>query len=209
MYSLTIYEHIIYGSAHFVNVLNDHKPLLSFFTKKSNLSPIFYTAQLQLTKFQKLRNIYTKGKNLSVADMLSRSFRKDELQLHQLKHKQLPPQIEFAVMNQTNQSHPVHYLVTHETVQLSQKDDCHSISADYGNDQFSIRNNNKGEDVIVKPLDSFSFKAVKPFQQQYKPPVKKNNKTLLQQSTVLNDTDITNTDDPVNKRIPKINVLKV
>ena len=57
VYSLTIYEHIIIGSAHFINVLNDHKPILSCFTKKGYLSPIFYTAQMQLTKFQKLRII--------------------------------------------------------------------------------------------------------------------------------------------------------
>ena len=137
--------------------------------------------------------------------MLSRSCTKEELQLNELKHKQLPPQIEFAVMNQANQIHHVHYLVKHETVQPLQKDDCHPILADYGNDQLSVRINNKGEDVIVKPLDSFSFKAVKLFQQQYKPPVKKNNKTLLQQSTVLNDTDITDFDDPVKKKNPELN----
>ena len=135
--------------------------------------------------------------------MLSRSFTKEELQLNQLKHKQLPPQIEFAVMNQTNPIYPVHYLVKHEAVQPSQKDDCHPILADYGNDQFSNpKLMTKAKMFIIKPLDSFSFKAVKPFQQQYKPPVKKNNKTLLQQSTVLNDTDITDFDDPVNERVP-------
>ena len=32
--------------------------------------------------------------------------------------------------------------------------------------------------------------------------MKNNNKTLLQQSTVLNDTDITYYDYPINKRIP-------
>ena len=48
---------------------------------------------MQLTKFSKLKIIHTPGKNFSVADMLSRSFTKAELQLNQLKHKQLPPQI--------------------------------------------------------------------------------------------------------------------
>ena len=110
--------------------------------------------------------------------MLSGSFTKEELQLNQLKHKQLPPQIEFAKMNQANQIHPVHYLVKHETVQPSLKDDCHPILADYSKDQFSIPINYKGEDVIVKPLDAFSFKAGKSFQQQYKPPVRKNNETF-------------------------------
>ena len=53
---------------------------------------------MQLTKFPKLKIIHTPGKNLSVADMLSRSFTKTELQLNQLKHKQLPPQKDFAVL---------------------------------------------------------------------------------------------------------------
>ena len=53
---------------------------------------------MQLTKFSKLKIIHTPGKNLSVADMLSCSFTKVELQINQLKHKQLPPQIEFAVL---------------------------------------------------------------------------------------------------------------
>ena len=84
--------------------------------------------------------------------MLSRSFTKEELQWNQLKHKHLRPQIEFAVMNQANQIPPVHYLVKHETVQPLQKDDCHPILADFGNDHFSIRINNKGDDVNIKPL---------------------------------------------------------
>ena len=45
---------------------------------------------MQLTKLSKLKIIHTPGKNLSVADILSRSFPKTELQINQLKHKQLP-----------------------------------------------------------------------------------------------------------------------
>ena len=91
---------------------------------------------MQLTKFLKLQIIYTKGKKLSVADMLSCSFTKEGHQLNQLKHKQLPPHIEFAVMNEANQFHPLHYLVEHQAVQALQKDDLHPILADFGNDQF-------------------------------------------------------------------------
>ena len=36
--------------------------------------------------------------------MLSRSFTKAELQLNQLKHKQLPSQIEFAVLQKNTQT---------------------------------------------------------------------------------------------------------
>ena len=59
--------------------------------------------------------------------------------------------------------------------------------ADYGTDQFSIRINDKGNDIVVKPLQSFSFKSITPFQTKFKTPIKKNNKTLHQQSLLLNN----------------------
>ena len=74
--------------------------------------------------------------------MLSRTFTKEQLQVHQLGHKQLPPQIDFSIMKD-NQLKPVHYLVKHEEIKYNQKNDCHPILADYGDDQFSIRINNK------------------------------------------------------------------
>ena len=97
VHALQIYESIIIGSPHPIHVSTDDKPLLQCFTKKRNLSPQFYRAQMQLTKFSKLKIIHTPGKNLSVADILGRSSTKGELQRNQLKHKQLPPQIDFAI----------------------------------------------------------------------------------------------------------------
>ena len=80
--------------------------------------------------------------------MLSRSFTKAELQLNQLKHKQLPPQIDFALL-QDNTLKPVHYLIKHEEILPHQKHDSHLILADYGTDQFSVRINDKGNDIVV------------------------------------------------------------
>ena len=159
---------------------------------------------MPLTKTSKLKIIHTPGKKLSVADMLSRSFTKYELQLNQLKHKQLPPQIDFALL-QNDTLQPVHYLIKHDEILPHQKHDSHPILADYGTDQFSIRINDKGNDIVVKPLHSFSFKSVTPFQTKFKTPVKKNNKTLHQQRCLLlNYTDITSDDeDHINTRIPK------
>ena len=158
---------------------------------------------MQLTKFSKLKIIHTPGNNLSVADMLSRSFTKAELQLNQLKHKQLPPQIDFALL-QNGTLKPVHYLNKHEEILPHQKHDSRPILADYGTDQFSIRINDKGNDIVVKPLQYFSFKSVTPFQTMFKTPIKKNNKTLHQQSLLLNDTDITSDDeDHIYTSIPK------
>ena len=136
---------------------------------------------MQLTKFSKLKIIHTPGKNFSAADMLSCSFTKAELQLNQIKHKQVPPQINFAIL-QNDTLKPVHYLIKHEEILPHQKHDSHPILADYGTDQFSIRINDKRNDIVVKPLQSFSFKSVTSFQTKFKTPIKKNNRTLYQQS---------------------------
>ena len=153
---------------------------------------------MQLTKFSKLKIIHTPGKNLTVADMLSRIFTKEHLQLHQLRHKQLPPQIDFSIMKD-NQLEPVHYLVKHEEMKYIQKNDCHPILAEYGEDQFSTRNNNKGEDYHINPLDSLSFQSIVPFESEYKRPTKNQAKSLLQQSTILNDTDILSDEEEINQ----------
>ena len=156
VHALQIYQFLIIGSSHPIHIFTYHKPLLHCFTKKGNLSPRFYRAQMQLTKFSKLKTILTPGEHLSVADMLSSSFTKTELQLNQLKHKQLPPQIDFAIL-QNNSLTLVHYLIQHDEVLPLQKHDSHRILADYGTNQISIRINDKGTDIIIKPLDSFSF----------------------------------------------------
>ena len=46
---------------------------------------------MQLTNFSKIKNIHIPGKNLSVADLLSRFLTKEELRINKLKHKHLPP----------------------------------------------------------------------------------------------------------------------
>ena len=211
VYALQIYEFLIIGSPHPIYIFTDHKPLLHCFAKKGNLSPSFYRAQMQLTKISKLKNIHTPGKNLTVADMLSRTFTKEQLQVHQLRHKQLPPQIDFSIMKDS-QLKPVHYIVKHEEIKYNQKNDCHPNLADYGDDQFSIRINNKGEDIHIKPLDSFSFQSIVPFESKYKRPTKNQTKSLLQQSTILNDTDILSDDyeptQPQDVKNQNSNILK-
>ena len=83
-------------------------------------------------------------------------------------------------MLQNNSLTPVHYLIQHEEILPHQKHDSHLFLADYGTDQFSIRINDKGNDTyIVTHLDSFSFKSINPFQNKYKTPARKHNKSLL------------------------------
>ena len=130
--------------------------------------------------------------------MLSRTFTKEQLQVHQLRHKHLPPQIDFSIMKD-NQLKPVHYSVKHGEIKYNQKNDCHPILADYGDDHFSIRINNKGEGFHIKPLDSFSFQSIVPFESIYKRPTMNQTKSLLQLSTILNNTDILSDDDEPNQ----------
>ena len=92
---------------------------------------------MQLTKLSKLKIIQTPEKNLSVADLLIRSFTKEELQINHLKHKHLSPQSGFSIL-QINTLKTVHYLNKHEENLPHQKHDSRPILADYGTDQFSV-----------------------------------------------------------------------
>ena len=56
--TLQIYQ-ILLLLPHPIHIFTDHKPLLHCFTKKGNLSARFYRAQMQLTKFSKLKIIHT------------------------------------------------------------------------------------------------------------------------------------------------------
>ena len=62
VHALQIFEFLIIGSPRVIHIFTDHKPLLLCFTKNRSLSPRFYRAQMQLTKFCKPKIIYTPGK---------------------------------------------------------------------------------------------------------------------------------------------------
>ena len=92
----------------------------------------------------------------------------------------------------------------HEGILSHQKHYSHPIFDDYGTFQFSSRIIDKENDIIVTPLDSFSFKSTILFQNKYKTPAEKHNKSLHQQPLLLNDTDVTKDDDDhTNTGIPK------
>ena len=54
----------------------------------------------------------------------------------------------------------------------------------------------------IPPLDSFPFQFVSSCFNKDKKPIKNKVKTLLQENSLLNETDLYETDDPVIKRIP-------
>ena len=125
-----------------------------------------------LTKFSNLRIVHTAGTNLPVADMLSRDFSSINSTSPQLKHKTLPPHIEFVQLNPNNTLEETHYLVQHEEVLPTQKNDSHPIVVDYSLKQYTLRIHDSGNDVTSTPLNSFSFKGLNTFNSKYKRPVK-------------------------------------
>ena len=143
---------------------------------------------MHITNFQKLRNGYTKGKNLSAATYSDRFFTQEELQLKQWKHKQIPPQIRLATLTQLTHDSPKNLCniwVKPETEIASKEDEECVILVDFQNDQFSILNNDKREKIFHKTLVSFSIENVKPLQNQSEKPRKKETKTLSAQSALL------------------------
>ena len=64
-FALEQYEFLIIGSKFPVTVSTDHNPVL-FFTRKGNLTPSQYKAQMLLTKFSNLPIVHTAATNLTV-----------------------------------------------------------------------------------------------------------------------------------------------
>ena len=112
---------------------------------------------MQIAKFQELRIIYPEERIFSVGDMLGCYFTQNDLQLIQLKHKHLSPQIHFATLAHVYQMKLVHILVEEGTGPPSQKNHCHPIIDDFGNDHFIIAIIDEVENVIMKFLHSISF----------------------------------------------------
>ena len=115
-FALSQYEFTIIGSKFPITIFTDHNPILILFTRKGNLTPRQYKAQMLLTKFFTLQIIHTAGTNLTVADMLSRDFSTINTKACQLQHKTLPPHFDFLQLKNDNISKPIYSLVKHEHV---------------------------------------------------------------------------------------------
>ena len=88
-FALSQYEFLIIGSKTPIIVFADHNPILFPFTRKGNLTPRQYKAQMLLTKLSNRQIVHTAGTNLTDADKLSRDFSQITNKLCQLKHKTL------------------------------------------------------------------------------------------------------------------------
>ena len=135
--------------------------IINIFYKKGNLGAQFPCAQIQSTKFSKFKIIHTPGKIFPWLTCSVFFFTKTELQDNKLKQKRLSPQSDVAILQNHTPKH-VHYLFKHEVLS-HQKNDSHPTFADYGRVHFCIRNDDKGYDIIVKPLDSL-LNSITPLQ---------------------------------------------
>ena len=83
--SETKYEHNIFGSDLSINVLSDQKPNFSCSAEKGNLSPKINFCTNAIDQSLKTSHYLHERKIFSVADLSSRSFFQEQLQLNHVK----------------------------------------------------------------------------------------------------------------------------
>ena len=155
--TLQTYEHYIIGSPFPIYLYCDHKPIFYLWGPKGQLSHRFFRYQVYITKFQNLRIIWTSGSNLVFPDIVSRNVTNEEYQMHQLRHKRIPRNIEFFEEHGT----PVTYQIQHEDYP---KDTCNGFypkKYKRCNEEKILRLQNDGEDLTVSSiLDEFPIISV-------------------------------------------------
>ena len=110
-----------------------------------------------ITKFQNLKIIWTSGSNLAFPDILSRNVTLEEHQMHQLRHKRIPRDIEFFDDHGT----PVFYQIQLEDNPNDTCNDFYPIRYNRGNEEKLLRVQNDGEDFTVSSmLDEFPIISV-------------------------------------------------
>ena len=146
--ALQTYEHYIIGSPFPIYLYCDHKPILYLWGRKGQLSHRFFRYQVIITKFQNMKIIWTPGSNLAFPDILSRNVTVEEHQMHQLRHKRIPRDIEFFDEHGT----PVTYQIQHEDNPNDTCNDFHPIKYKRGNEEKILRLQNDSEDFTVSSM---------------------------------------------------------
>ena len=155
--ALQTYEHYIIGSPFPIYVYCDHKPILYLWGRKEQLLHRFFWYQEIITKFQNLKIIWTPGLNLAFPDILSRNVTVEEYQMHQLRHKSIPRDIEFFDEHGT----PVTYQIQHEDNPNDTCNDFYPIKYKRGNEEKILRLQNDGENFTVSSmLDDFPITSI-------------------------------------------------
>ena len=155
--ALQTYELYIIGPPLPIYLYCDHKPNLSLWGRKVQLSHRFFRYQVFITKFQNLKIIWMPRSNLAFPDILSRNVTIEEDQLHQLQHKRIARDIEFFDEHGT----PVTYQIQHEDNPNDTCKDFYPIRYKRGNEKKILRLQNDGEDFTVSSmLDEFPITLI-------------------------------------------------
>ena len=155
--ALQIYEHYIIGSPFPIYLYCDHKPILYLWGRKGQLSHRFFRYQVIITKFQNLKINWTPGSNLAFPDILSRNVTVEEYQMHHLRHKRIPCDIEFFDEHGT----PATYQIQHEDNPNDNCNDSYPIKYKRGNEEKILTLQNDGEDLTVSSmLDEFPINSI-------------------------------------------------
>ena len=125
--------------------------------RKGQLSHRFFRYQVIITKFQKLKIIWTPGSNLAFPDLLSRNVTIDEYQHHQLQHKKLPRDIQFF----DEQGQQNRYKINHDDTSAETCNDFYPIHCQQGKNQKILRLHNDGENFSLNSISTdFSTSSV-------------------------------------------------
>ena len=108
IFALQVYEFLIIGSEYPITIFSDHRPLVWLFSTKIKPSPVILRYQMIASKFN-INLLWTNGKNLSLADMLSRDFTALSKSIAQTKLQKLPQGIRFF-----NDNDEIFYAVEHD-----------------------------------------------------------------------------------------------
>ena len=155
--ALQTYEHYTIGSPIPIYLYCDHKPILYIWRRKGQLSHRFFRYQVIITKFQNLKIVGTPGSNLALPDIFSRNDSVEEYQMHQLRHKRIPRDIEFFDEHGTS----VTYQNQHEDNPNVTCNDFYPIKYKRGNEEKILRLQNDGEDFTVSSiLDGYPIISV-------------------------------------------------
>ena len=155
--ALQTYEHYIIGSTFASYLYCDHESKLYLRGRKGQLSHRFFRCQVIITKFQNLKIIWTPGSNLAFPDILSRNVTLEEYQVHQLRHKRIPRDIESFDEHGT----PVTYQIQHEGNPNDTCNDFYPIKYKRGSEEKILRLQNDGKDFTLSSmLDEFPIISV-------------------------------------------------
>ena len=145
--ALQTYEHYIIGSPFPIYLYCDQKPIL-LWGRKGQLSHRFFRYQVIITKFQNQEIIWTPGSNLAFPDILCRNITIEEYQMHQLRHKHIPRDIEFFDEHDT----PVRHQIQHEDNPNDNCNEFYPIRYKRGKGEKILRLQNDGEEFTVSSM---------------------------------------------------------